>query len=229
MLKIGYNPDFLLRIKSDHIVTGSIFKILAAINGEPKHRGNPSRNDVFRELIHASGFFIPIIAGAVGVPIVAVSIILVLGFYATSEYLRTEGKNMPVINFITRKAASQTELYQVVLAPAYFAIGILLALLIFPAPANSAAIAIFALGDSTASIFGRYLSRTPLPLNKDKSLEGSAIGFLFALLAGSFFVSPLIAAAGAAVAMFVEYLPLPINDNLLIPLFAGLTVNLLVR
>jgi phosphoserine phosphatase len=229
MLKIGYNPDFLLRIKSDRIVTDKISKILAALNGEPKHRGKPSRNDVFRELIHASGFFVPVVAGIVGVPIVAVSIILVLGFYATSEYLRTEGKRMPLINFITRKAASQTELYQLVLAPVYFAVGILLALLIFPAPANSAAIAIFALGDSTASIFGRYLSRTPLPLNKDKSLEGSAIGFVFALLAGSFFVSPLIALVGAAVAMFVEYLPLPINDNLLIPLCTGLTLTLLVR
>jgi dolichol kinase len=70
---------------------------------------------------------------------------------------------------------------------------------------NSAAIAIFALGDSTASIFGRYLSRNPLPFNKDKSLEGSATGFLFAFLAGSVFISPLPALVGAAVAMFIEY------------------------
>ena len=228
VLKIGYNPDFLLRIKADQVITGKISKVLAVINGEPKHRGEPSGNDVFRELIHASGFFVPVVASFVGIPIVAVSIILVLGFYATSECLRTEGKRMPLINFITRKAASPNELYQLVLAPIYFAIGILFTLLIFPAPANSAAIAIFALGDSTASIFGRYFSNTPLPFNKDKSLEGSAAGFFFAFLAGSVFVSPLTALVGAAVAMIVEYLPLPINDNLLIPLCTGLTLTFLV-
>jgi len=209
------------------VVTGNISKILSIINGEPKRRGKPSWNDVFRESIHASGIFIPVIAGAVGVLSVAVSIILVLGVYATSEYLRTEGKKMPLINFITRKAASQNELYQIVLAPVYFAIGILITLVIFPAPASSAAIAIFALGDSTASIFGRYLAKTPLPFNKDKSLEGSVAGFFFAFLAGSFFVSPLVALVGAVIAMFIEYLPLPINDNLLIPVITGLALTFL--
>jgi dolichol kinase/phosphoserine phosphatase len=229
VIKIGYNPDFVLRVKADSIVTGRISKVLAVLNGEPKHAGKPSRNDVFRELIHASGFFVPIVALFIGVPVVAVSIIVVLGFYAASEYLRIEGKKMPLINFITRHAASQNELYQLVLAPVYFALGILLTLLLFPAPANSAAIAIFALGDSAASIFGRYLSKTPLPFNKDKSLEGSAAGFFFAFLAGAVFVSPLLALVGAAVAMFIEYLPLPINDNLLIPLCTGLTLTFLVR
>jgi phosphoserine phosphatase len=227
MLKIAYNPDFVLRIKADSVVTGRISKILTVINGEPKHRGRPSANDIFREVIHASGFFVPVVAGFVGVPLVAASIIIVLGFYAVSEYLRTEGKRMPLINLITRNAASQNELYQIVLAPVYFAIGILLTLVLFPAPASYAAIAIFALGDSTASIFGRYFSRTPLPFNKDKSLEGSAAGFLFGFLAGSAFISPLTALVGAAVAMFIEYLPLPVNDNLLIPLTAGLALTLL--
>jgi dolichol kinase/phosphoserine phosphatase len=228
-LKIGYNPDFVLRIKADHVVMGRISKVLTVINGEPKHRVRPSRNDVLRELIHASGIFVPVVAILIGIPIVAASIIIVLGFYGASEYLRTEGKKMPLIYAITRKAASPTELYQLVLAPVYFALGILFTLLVFPSPANYAAIAIFAFGDSAASIFGSTLSRTPLPFNKDKSLEGSLGGFLFAFLAGSIFVSPLIALVGAAIAMFVEYLPLPINDNLLIPLFTGLALTLMLR
>jgi dolichol kinase/phosphoserine phosphatase len=229
VIKIGYNPDFVLRIKADSIVTGRISKVLAVLNGEPKHIGKPSRNDVFRELIHASGFFVPVVVLYVGAPAVAASIVVVLIFYAASEYLRTEGKKMPLINFITKQAASQNELYQLVLAPVYFALGILFTLLLFPTPVSTAAIAIFALGDSTASLFGRCLARTPLPLNKDKSLEGSAAGFFFAFLAGSVFISPLVALVGAAVAMFIEYLPLPINDNLLMPLFTGLTLILLVR
>lgn len=227
-LKIGYNPDFVLRIKSDSIVIGGISKVLAVINGEPKHRGGLSKKDVLRELIHASGIFVPIVASLIGVPIVFMLITIVLAFYLASEYLRTEGKKMPVINLITRSAASPIELYQLVLAPAYFAIGILLALLIFPTPVNYAAIGIFAFGDSAASFFGSAFARTPLPFNKDKSLEGSVAGFLFAFLAGSLFVPPLFALVGAAVAMVVEYLPIPINDNLVIPLFTGLALTLLL-
>ena len=227
-LKIGYNPDFVLRVKADRVVTGGISKVIAAINGEPKHRGKPTRNDILREVLHASGFFMPIIAALVSVPIVAAFIVLLLGLYLTSEYLRTEGKRMPLINLITRRAASQNELYQLVLAPMYFAVGILVTLVVFPAPANGAAIAIFALGDSTASIFGRYFARTSLPFNKDKSLEGSLAGYFFAFIAGCVFVSPVLAAVGAVIAMFIEVLPLPVNDNLLIPLFTGLALTFLV-
>jgi dolichol kinase/phosphoserine phosphatase len=227
-LKIGVNPDFILRVKADRVVTGSLGKVLAAINGEPKHRGSPSRKDIFREILHASGFFIPVVAALFGVPIVAGFITIVLGLYAASEYLRIEGRKMPLINHITRRAASENELFQVVLAPVYFAVGILLTLVIFPAPASAAAIAIFALGDSAASIFGRFFARTALPLNKDKSLEGSLAGFFFAFSAGLFFVSPPLAVVGAFIAMLIEYLPLPINDNLLIPLVTGLSLTLLV-
>lgn len=230
IFKIGFNPDFILRIKADEIVTGNITKVLSAIDGEPKHRGvKPSRNDFLREGIHASGFFVPVIAGLIGLPFVVLPTLLVLGFYLTSEYLRTEGKKMPVINYITRKAASKNELYVIVLAPIYFAVGILVTLVIFPAPASYAAIAMFTLGDSTAALFGEYFGKTMLPFNKDKSLEGSVAGFVFAFLAGSVFISPLIALIGAAIAMFIEYLPLPINDNLLIPTFTGLALTLLIR
>jgi len=228
-LKIGYNPDFVLRIRADHVITGSISKILAVVNGEQKHRDKPSKNEVFREMIHASGFFVPIVAFIAGTLTIAVLIILVLSIYMASEYLRIRGKRLPLINFITRNAASQSELHQLVLAPVYFALGILITLVVFPFPANSAAIAIFALGDSVASLFGGYISGTPLPYNKGKSLEGSEFGFFFAFLVGSVFVSPLTALAGAAFAMFIEYLPLPVNDNLVIPLSTGLILTFLVR
>jgi dolichol kinase len=91
---------------------------------------------------------------------------------------------------------------------------------------NGAAIAIFALGDSTASLFGGLISKNPLPFNKGKTLEGSLVGFFFAFLAGSFFVSPVLALIGAAVAMTIESLPLPVNDNILIPSLTGLALLL---
>jgi HAD superfamily phosphoserine phosphatase-like hydrolase len=226
--RIGYNPDFVLRVKADSVVTGKLSKILPIIDGKPQQRSLPSKNDIIRETIHASGFFVPLLAVLVGIYPVALMICVVSLLYSLSELLRMNGENLPVISTITRKAASPAELYEFTAAPLYFAAGILLTLLLFPAPVKGAVIAIFALGDSTASLFGGVLSKKPLPFNKGKTLEGSMIGLFFAFLAGAFFVSPVLALTGAAVAMIIESLPLPINDNILIPLGTGLALMLII-
>lgn len=228
MQKIGYNPDFVLRVKADNVVTGRLSGILPVIYGKPKQRSLPSKNAVLREMIHASGFFVPVLAGLIGIYAVALLICVVMALYFISELSRMSRKNLPIISAITRHAASQAELYDFAMAPLYFAIGILITLVLFPAPVNSAAIAIFALGDSTASLFGGLLSKKPLPFNKGKTLEGSIAGFFFAFLAGSVFVSPVLALIGAAVAMMIESLPLPVNDNVLIPLCTGLALMLVL-
>jgi dolichol kinase len=139
-----------------------------------------------------------------------------------------DGKNLPFISTVTCHAASQTELYEFTAAPLYFAAGIGFTLLLFHAPISSAAIAIFALGDSTASIFGSLIPAKPLPFNKGKTLGGSLAGFFFALLAGAFFVAPAQALIGAATAMIIECLPLPVNDNVLMPLCAAAVLTLIM-
>jgi phosphoserine phosphatase len=226
MLKIGFNPDFVLRVKADRVVNSKLSGILPIIDGKT-HKGSlPSTNDFVREDIHASGFFMPVIAGLIGIPIVASVIILISIVYTVSELSRLEGRELPLISAITRHAASQSELCGFAAAPLYFAFGIVATLLLFPTHLGSAAIAMFCLGDSAASLFGGLIS-TSLPFNKGKTWEGSLAGFIFAFLAGSFFVSPWLALAGAAIAMTIEVLPLPVNDNVLIPLITGAALTLL--
>jgi HAD superfamily phosphoserine phosphatase-like hydrolase len=225
--KIGYNPDFIIRVKSDYIVMGKLASILPILDNQKVKRAFPSTNDFVREDIHAAGFFMPVIAQIVGVLPVAIFIGVLSIVYLISEIYRLDGKSLPIISSITCHAASQSELYGFAAAPLYYALGILLTLLIFPFPVSAAAIAMFALGDSTASIFGGLIGMR-LPFNKGKTLEGSLSGFIFAFLAGSLFVSPWIALAGAAIAMFIEYLPLPINDNVLIPTFTAAALMLII-
>jgi phytol kinase len=220
-LKIGYNPDFIIRMKADHVVTGYPLEIISIIQGQPKTRRLPSKNEVFREIIHASGIAIPVLSSLIGIYTIAYLILFVTAFYVVSELTIMEKKSLPIISSITRRATTPEELYEFRAAPIFFAFGILLTLLLFPRPASSAAIAIFALGDSTASVFGKRFGKIKLSFNKGKTLEGSLIGFVFAFLAAAFFVNPLMAASGAAVAMLIESLPLPINDNLLLPLVTG--------
>jgi dolichol kinase len=226
--KIGYSPDFVIRSKADFVVNGKLTKILPIINQSQKRKALPPKDEILREFIHGSGIFIPILAVFLGLPIVAIFICAVVAFYTVSESARVRGKSIPFFSAVTRHAASQSELTQFTLAPIYFAVGILLTLVLFQAPASSAAIAIFCLGDSAASIIGGTLSRKALPYNRAKTLEGSLGGFFFAFIAGSLFIAPWLALVGAGVGMLVEYLPLPVNDNLLIPLATGLALTLLI-
>ncbi len=227
-LKIGYDPDFLVRIKADAVVSGRLSKILPVIKSEVKPV-SLSRNDLLREIIHASGFFIPALSILFGLWPTAAFIAAVVGLYAVSEVARIRGTSMPFFSLITRYAASQSELCQFAFAPVYFALGILFTLLIFPAPASYAAIAVFTLGDSAASIVGSSISKRPMPLNRAKTVEGTLVGFVFAALAAAVFVSPWLAVFGAAVGMIVEYLPLPVNDNLMMPLCTALALTLLIK
>ena len=227
MLKIGFNPDFVIRVKADRVVNGKLSSILPIIDGKPHQRSFPSTNDLVREDIHAAGFFMPVIAGFIGIPIVATIILFIAIVYTASELFRLDGHELPIVSEITRHAASQSELFGFAAAPIYFAAGILLTLIIFPTAAGAAAIAIFCLGDSTASLFGGLIS-TSLPFNKGKTWEGSLAGFFFAFLAGTFFVSPPLALVGAAIAMTIEVLPLPINDNILVPVITGVALSFLI-
>ena len=227
MLKIGFNPDFVIRVKADRVVSSKLSGILPIIDGKPRKRSFPTTNDFVREDIHASGFFMPVIAGLIGVPVVASIIIFIAIVYTASELSRLEGRELPLVSAITRHAASPSELYGFAAAPLYFAFGIVATLLLFPTLAGGAAIAMFCFGDSAASLFGGLIS-TSLPFNKGKTWEGSLAGFFFAFLAGLFFVSPVLALVGAAVAMTIEVLPLPLNDNVLVPVITGVALTLLV-
>ena len=229
-LKIGFNPDFIIRVKADRVVNGKLSGILPIIDGKKHKRSFPSRNDFVREDIHASGIFMPVIASLVGVPSVGVLIFAIALIYTISELWRLEGREVTIISAITRHAASQSELRGFAAAPLYFAFGILFTLVIFPHPASYAAIAMFCLGDSAASLFGGLIS-TSLPFNKGKTWEGSIAGFFLAFLGGLFFIPahPLIALVGAAIAMTVEVLPLPINDNVLVPVITGAALTVFIH
>jgi phosphoserine phosphatase len=227
--KIGYNADFAIRVKADSFASGQLNNVFSKIAEEPTQFGQlPTKNEAVREVIHASGFPVSIFASVVGVFPVVAFICFVAALYAVSEAKRMERSNLPIIGSITRYAATHEELYELATAPMFFALGTVLTLLAFPMPVSGAAIAAFALGDSTASLFGKAFGRTPLPFNKGKTLEGSVISFFFAFLASLYFVAPLFAFVVASVAVVVESLPLPVNDNLVTPLVAGLVLVLTI-
>jgi len=228
-LKIGYNPDFLVSIKADHVFRDALSESLPHLTGEtlkvPHHA--LSKSDFIRETIHISGALIPFICIYLDHYLIFLLILLVTLLYTASEFARIKGAHAPLFSTVTRRAALKPELYEFVTAPILFALGIMVPLIFFPVPINYASIMILALGDGSATLFGKKFGRTVFPFNKGKRVEGSIFGFLFAFLGARLFVSPAKALVGAAVGMLVESLPTPVSDNLAVPIVSGLIMAII--
>ncbi|MCK4236759.1 MAG: phosphatidate cytidylyltransferase, partial [Candidatus Krumholzibacteria bacterium] len=81
-----------------------------------------------------------------------------------------------------------------------------------------------AVGDTVAGIVGKLFGRHKV---KDKSMEGAAANFLVCFLILWFLVpSPLIAFVGAFAGAFIELVPVPVDDNIAIPLVSGFAMVL---
>lgn len=231
-VRIGYNPDFLLSAKSDVVVKGDFSDILPLLTGEQPqlHKSRSfSRRELIRNALHIGGFLIPIVSlYLLSRYVIAFLIFLVTLLYIISEFARMRGFNLPITSTITLNAANKSEMHEFITAPIFYAIGIMTTLILFSEPVGYASIAILTLGDGFAELVGKKIGKHIYPYNRGKSVEGSAFGFVVAFIGASLFISPLKALLGAAVGMFVESLPAPINDNLTIPLISGLVMDLVL-
>jgi len=114
-----------------------------------------------------------------------------------------------------------------------YLLGIGLSLLFYRTDIATAAICFLAFGDVAATAVGERYGRTKI--SGEKSLEGTlafaavamTVGFLLPLV-GVHLVHGIIL-AGAIAAAGVELVPLPVNDNLVIPLVSGGVMELIAR
>jgi len=99
-------------------------------------------------------------------------------------------------------------------------IGALLTIFFFPKPIAVTALVFMSLGDTVAGLIGKQYGRIKIGL---KSLEGTLSGLAVCIL--FVWLMPLVplhvGVLGAVTAMAVELLPVPIDDNVSIPLSSG--------
>lgn len=98
---------------------------------------------------------------------------------------------------------------------------------LFPETVAAASLAMLMVGDGAAAVVGRRFGRTRYPFS-EKSVEGSlafvVLGFVAAVpfgVAGEPALGFPVLLAGVLAAAAIEALPLPINDNVRVPLVAG--------
>ncbi|MEE9323359.1 MAG: diacylglycerol/polyprenol kinase family protein [Candidatus Aenigmarchaeota archaeon] len=104
----------------------------------------------------------------------------------------------------------------------FFYLGCTITFILFPLPIASAACAMLAVGDSLSTLIGKKFGKHMIGR---KTFEGFMACFLGSLLAGIFFVSPVLSFTGAIASSLTELLP-RINDNLTIPVASGLVMFL---
>ncbi len=113
-----------------------------------------------------------------------------------------------------------------------YILGIGSTLYLYQSNIAATAICFLAVGDVAATTIGERYGKTRIG---DKSLEGTIAFVVAALAAGVLLhlvgisVTHSLVFAGALVAAGVELLPLPVNDNLMIPLVSGGVMTLLAR
>ena len=115
------------------------------------------------------------------------------------------------------------------LGSTYLLIAALLAIEIFPWPVAVAALGFAILEDGLAALVGRAWGRRRF---FHKSLEGAAGGLVGGLawacyLAGMGQLPWPLAVTGALVASLVEFLPIPLDDNLGVTLFSGYVMKMM--
>ena len=103
----------------------------------------------------------------------------------------------------------------------YVFIGSFISVLIFPIEIAVLALLFTAIGDTAAALYGRKFGKLRI---WNKTLEGSIVGLIACLIIGLFFpdINDIVKFSGAFAAMFIELLPIKIDDNLRIPLFSGI-------
>jgi len=108
-----------------------------------------------------------------------------------------------------------------------FYTGCFLSIALFPANVAIASITILALGDSLATVIGKFFGKHKLSINKEKSWEGSITFFIASFLILIFFIkNPLNILVVGAVTTLVEMLP-RIDDNITVPLSVGILMSLI--
>jgi dolichol kinase len=147
-----------------------------------------------------------------------------LTIYSASEVLRLSGRNLPLFAHITHIGSTEEERRGIVSSPIWFALGILTTISLFPMEYAVIGVLTLTIGDPVASLVGQSIkNRHQYPFNRSKSVEGTLTGFSVALLVCSLLSDPVISLIGCLGGMIIEALPIPLNDNLTIPLLSALT------
>ena len=194
----------------------------------------PYRGEIWRKALHLLSLCIPVGLLILGRPTALYILLPVAGIFVVSEVLRS--RSQAVRDLIWKGFGFMMRAEEIPQAPAplrfngatWVLLGACVVVALFEPPVAAAAMVIGLIGDAAAALAGRRFGKHPLGM-RGKSIEGT-IAFVVAALAAVAFVpglAPLGVGTAVIVAALVEGFGTPVNDNLAVPLAAGIVLTLL--
>ena len=196
------------------------------------------KHELGRKLIHLNSVIIVLVYYFFGKEIALLFLTAVLIFLLEVEYFRIEwGLKIPVLGrFFREKEKGRVG------GEVFFMIGAIIVISVFSMEIAIAAILMTTFGDMAAALFGKAFGRTWIPKLKNRAVEGCAAEFFVDLIIGYliffviFLASFQLPVSGkwivilvmAATATIVETVIDKMDDNLLVPLFAGFNGQLVI-
>lgn len=177
----------------------------------------------FRKVVHLLALLVPVLTEITSKTETLIALFIITIIYVLEEVLRLKGHRLPIVTAFTLRMSRRDETTHFVIRPLYLAVGIILALFLFPKTIAYASIGIVAVGDPVAAYIGGKFGRRHI--TRKKTVEGSIAGFTASLLLASLIVSPFVAFVGSTSAMLMELLDKP-DDNLTMPIAAGALMTL---
>ena len=178
------------------------------------------KKEVGRKLIHVFALLFivlfAIVSNLYGRNYGLLSLVLLLIVFLVIEFFRVEfEKKIPFLSWVWRKKEKKK-----IAGYVYFLIGTIIVLAIFDYQIALAALLMTTFGDIAAALIGKKFGRTWL--SKERALEGILAEFAVDLIIGFIVLeSWVVVLVMAIVATIVETLLHKLDDNLIVPIFAG--------
>jgi len=183
--------------------------------------------EIRRQSIHAFGGIVAPIAFFVGLEMSRYLLGLVFFIIVIIAYFRV---NRLVKNDVGKFVSKEIEQFErpgerPVFGAMVFFLGLFVVSMFVSLSTLMACALVLAFGDSVSTLIGKIFGKHKLPINKNKTLEGSASFFVAASFVLMFFVSPMKALMFGLIMSFVE--AMPFEDNLSVPIILGFLMEIL--
>ncbi len=188
------------------------------------------RQELFRKAIHLSiNSLIPLAYLFLNIPRIWMAILMGIAsvVFVIIDFGRTRnGWLSKIFGKLFNGMLRSHELDGKLTGASYVLIGSFISITFFPKEIAVLALLFTAIGDTAAALYGRKFGKLRF---WNKTLEGSIAGLIACIIITLFFpqIPNIIKFSGAFAAMFIELLPINIDDNLRIPLFSGFVMYIL--
>ncbi len=200
----------------------------------PKPEKYSFGTEVVRKLVHLNGIYLVLLYEFFGQRFTLGVLTVALVIALEAEYFRIEwGRKIPLFDVLYRQKEENTLGGHV-----FLGIGAIIVISVFTKEVAQLAILMTIVGDAAAAIFGRAYGKHFIPGLKGKAIEGVFAEFVWDIVVGVVYLVLffdgawgmwwIVLVVMAVSATVTETVSGKMDDNLLVPVFAGFTGEMLV-